>query len=163
MANSHLSHYHYHLYLLLTRNLTRRTTKKNCSQGPMEKISQARFSGPLTLGLSIFVVLPYTLTLIAMTTVCFAISYIVFMRQEIRSLSRYLLIFFLLSLTRTGGWLFLLHLYWNLEGLPLQRSGNIDNPDTDFVQQIFFNSSHWYRDVQKTFCLVPRFKISPVS
>jgi ABC-2 type transport system permease protein len=32
------------------------------------------------------VVLPYIISLLAITVVCFAISYIVFMRQEIRSL-----------------------------------------------------------------------------
>jgi ABC-type transport system involved in multi-copper enzyme maturation permease subunit len=32
------------------------------------------------------VVLPYIITLVAMTVVCFAVSYTVFMRQEIRAL-----------------------------------------------------------------------------
>jgi len=52
----------------------------------LEKISMSRFSGPLELSQSILVVLPYIITLIAISTVCFAISYIVFMRQEIRSI-----------------------------------------------------------------------------
>jgi len=54
--------------------------------GMMEKISLSRFSGPLPLSQSILVVLPYIISLLAITVVCFAISYIVFMRQEIRSL-----------------------------------------------------------------------------
>jgi ABC-type transport system involved in multi-copper enzyme maturation permease subunit len=32
------------------------------------------------------VVLPYIITLIALTAVCFAVSYTIFMRQEIRSI-----------------------------------------------------------------------------
>ncbi|MEE8414877.1 MAG: ABC transporter permease [Desulfobacterales bacterium] len=54
--------------------------------GMMEQISLSRFSGPLPLIQSILVVLPYIISLLAITVVCFAISYIVFMRQEIRSL-----------------------------------------------------------------------------
>jgi len=65
---------------------TRKTTRTVILMGPLEKLSQARFSGPLTLGLSIFVVMPYILLLIAITAICFAISYTIFMRQEIRSL-----------------------------------------------------------------------------
>ena len=53
--------------------------------GPMEKISQERFSGPLPLSQSILVVVPYIISLIAITAICFAVSYAVFMRQEIRS------------------------------------------------------------------------------
>ena len=56
------------------------------SAGPMENLSMARFSGPLPLLQSILIVLPYIISLIALTVVCFAISYTVFMRQEIRSL-----------------------------------------------------------------------------
>jgi ABC-2 type transport system permease protein len=65
---------------------TKRTTQSIVMMGPMERISVARFSGPLALGQSIFLVLPYIISLIAITAICFAISYIVFMRQEIRSL-----------------------------------------------------------------------------
>jgi ABC-2 type transport system permease protein len=52
----------------------------------MESLSMARFAGPLPLVQSILIVLPYIISLIALTVVCFAISYAVFMRQEIRSL-----------------------------------------------------------------------------
>jgi ABC-2 type transport system permease protein len=65
---------------------TRKTTRSIVLMGPMEKISQARFSGPLPLSQSVLVVFPYILSLIAITAICFAISYTVFMRQEIRSL-----------------------------------------------------------------------------
>lgn len=54
--------------------------------GRMESISMARFAGPLPLLQSILIVVPYIISLIAITVICFAISYIVFMRQEIRSL-----------------------------------------------------------------------------
>lgn len=65
---------------------TKRTTQSIVLMGPLERISLARFSGPLALAQSILVVLPYIISLIAITTICFSISYIVFMRQEIRSL-----------------------------------------------------------------------------
>lgn len=78
-----------HLYTDSTGTIidpTRKTTKTVVLMGPLEKISQQRFSGPLALRQSILVVLPYIIFLIAITTICFAISYSVFMRQEIRSL-----------------------------------------------------------------------------
>ena len=65
---------------------TRRTTQSIVLMGPLERISLSRFSGPLALSQSILVVLPYIISLIAITAICFAISYTVFMRQEIRSL-----------------------------------------------------------------------------
>lgn len=55
-------------------------------RGPLESLSMARFAGPLPIGQSILIVAPYIISLIALTVVCFAISYAVFMRQEIRSL-----------------------------------------------------------------------------
>jgi ABC-2 type transport system permease protein len=48
-------------------------------------LSLSRFSGPLPLGQSIIVVLPYIIFLVAITVICFAVSYMVFMRQEVRS------------------------------------------------------------------------------
>jgi ABC-2 type transport system permease protein len=65
---------------------TRKTTRAIVLMGPMERLSSVRFSGPLPLGQSVLVVLPYIICLVAITAVCFAISYAVFMRQEIRSL-----------------------------------------------------------------------------
>lgn len=64
----------------------RKSTRSTIPMGPLEAISMSRFSGPLPLSQSLLVVMPYIITLIAITAVCFAISYIVFMRQEIRSL-----------------------------------------------------------------------------
>lgn len=64
---------------------TRRTTRSLVLMGPVEQLSLARFSGPLPLSQSLLVVLPYLITLVAITAVCFAVSYAVFMRQEIRS------------------------------------------------------------------------------
>ena len=64
----------------------RRTTKAMVQVGMMEQISMSRFAGPLPLSQSILVVLPYIISLIAVSMICFAISYVVFMKQEIRSL-----------------------------------------------------------------------------
>ncbi len=64
----------------------RKSTRSFISVGPLESISMARFSGPLALSQSILIVMPYIISLIAITVICFAVSYTVFMRQEIRSL-----------------------------------------------------------------------------
>ena len=63
----------------------RKTTQSLILMGPFERLSISRFQNPLPLWESIYIVLPHLITLIAMTLVCFAISYAVFMRQEIRS------------------------------------------------------------------------------
>ncbi len=67
-------------------NPMRRTTRPFIQIGRMEQLSLARFAGPLPLTQSILVVFPYIVTLVAITVICFAISYTVFMRQEIRSI-----------------------------------------------------------------------------
>jgi len=64
----------------------RKSTRSLVSVGPMENFSMSRFSGPLPLSQSILIVIPYIISLIAITVICFAVSYTVFMRQEIRSL-----------------------------------------------------------------------------
>ena len=64
----------------------RRSARSIVTLGPMESISISRFSGPLPLGQSVLIVVPYIISLVAITIVCFAVSYTVFMRQEIRSL-----------------------------------------------------------------------------
>jgi ABC-2 type transport system permease protein len=64
----------------------RRTTRMFMHIGRLERLSLERFSGPLPLAQSVLVVSPYLITLVAITILCFAISYTVFMRQEIRSL-----------------------------------------------------------------------------
>jgi ABC-2 type transport system permease protein len=52
--------------------------------GPLEKILSSRFQNPLPLGQSIMIVFPYLTALIAITVICFAVSYLIFMTQEIR-------------------------------------------------------------------------------
>jgi ABC-2 type transport system permease protein len=64
----------------------RKSTRSIVSVGPLENISMSRFSGPLPLSQSILIVIPYLISLVAITIICFAVSYTVFMRQEIRSL-----------------------------------------------------------------------------
>jgi len=64
----------------------RRTTRSFIQMGMIEQMSLARFSGPLPVSQSFMVVLPYTITLIAITSVCFAVPYTVFMRQIICSI-----------------------------------------------------------------------------
>ncbi len=53
--------------------------------GPMEKLSASRFQNPLSLGQSMVVVFPHLVALIAVTLLCFAVSYLVFLLQEIRT------------------------------------------------------------------------------
>jgi len=64
----------------------RKSTRSIVAMGPMESLSMSRFSGPLPLSQSVLIVIPYIISLVAITIICFAVSYIVFMRQEIRSL-----------------------------------------------------------------------------
>lgn len=67
-------------------NPMRRTTRSLIQMGMMEQLSMQRFSGPLPLSQSVLVVLPHIVSLTAVTLLCFAVSFTVFMRQEIRSL-----------------------------------------------------------------------------
>ncbi|MBW1721964.1 MAG: ABC transporter permease [Deltaproteobacteria bacterium] len=53
--------------------------------GPIEKILAERFQRPLSLGQSLLVVFPHLVALVALSLICFAISYLVFMKQEIRT------------------------------------------------------------------------------
>jgi len=64
----------------------RKSTRSTLPVGPLEAISMTRFSGPLPLAQSLLVVMPHIVSLVAITAVCFALSYAIFMRQEIRSL-----------------------------------------------------------------------------
>ncbi len=64
----------------------RKSARSTLMIGPMAAISMSRFSGPLPLGQSLLIVMPFIIALIALTAICFAVSYTVFMRQEIRSL-----------------------------------------------------------------------------
>ncbi len=63
----------------------RKTTRSIVMMGPMEELLSSRFQNPLPLGQSLIVVFPYITALIAITLICFAISYLVFMLQEIRT------------------------------------------------------------------------------
>lgn len=77
------------LYTVATTTIIdpmRKSARSIVTMGPMESISISRFSGPLPLGQSVLIVVPYIISLIAITVICFALSYTVFMRQEIRSL-----------------------------------------------------------------------------
>jgi ABC-2 type transport system permease protein len=51
----------------------------------MEQISSSRFQNPLSLGQSLVVVYPHLVALIALSLICFAASYWIFMMQEIRT------------------------------------------------------------------------------
>ena len=76
------------LYSEATKTLIdpmRKTTRSFVLMGPMEELLSARFQNPLSLGQSIIVVFPHMTALIAITLICFAISYAVFMVQEIRT------------------------------------------------------------------------------
>ena len=61
-----------------------RKTTRSVLLNPMEELLASRFQNPLRLGQSILIVFPHVTTLIAITLICFAISYLVFMLQEIR-------------------------------------------------------------------------------
>ena len=61
------------------------TTKSLVLRGPWEQILSARFQNPLSLGQSLSVVIPFVVALVAITLIFFAISYTVFMVQEIRT------------------------------------------------------------------------------
>lgn len=63
----------------------RKSTQSIVLVGPMESISMARFDNPLPLDQSLLVVAPHLMMLLAMTVTCFGLSYVIFMRQEIRA------------------------------------------------------------------------------
>jgi len=63
----------------------RKTTRSAVLMGPMEELLSSRFQNPLPLGQSILVIFPHLTALIALTLICFAISYVIFMVQEIRT------------------------------------------------------------------------------
>ncbi len=63
----------------------RKTTQSLLLMGPMERLSISRFQNPLPFIESIYIVFPHLISLIAITLVFFAVTYAVFMRQEVRS------------------------------------------------------------------------------
>ncbi|WP_420908795.1 ABC transporter permease [Brevibacillus humidisoli] len=92
-AGSLLSHQQFVGYLLrlspsqlFTEATTTMLTPSVRSLGPltMEQIYGA-IPSPLPLGQSLLLIWPHTIGLIAATMVCFGLSYVLFMRQEIRS------------------------------------------------------------------------------
>jgi len=62
-----------------------RQTTKLVFVGPMEQLSMLRFQNPLPLLQSLLIVLPHLISLVAITVLCFGICYLIFMRQEIRT------------------------------------------------------------------------------
>jgi len=64
---------------------TRKTARSIVLMGPMEQLSAARFQGPLALWQSLVVVYPQIVALIAVSLITFAVSYTLFMVQEIRT------------------------------------------------------------------------------
>jgi len=66
-------------------NPMRKTTRSFVLMGPLEEHLSERFRRPLALSQSIYIVIPHIISLIAITFICFGVSYAVFMRQEIRS------------------------------------------------------------------------------
>jgi ABC-2 type transport system permease protein len=63
-----------------------RQTTKLVFVGPMEQLSMLRFQNPLPLLQSLLIVLPHLISIVAITVLCFGICYLVFMRQEIRTI-----------------------------------------------------------------------------
>jgi len=64
---------------------TRKTTRGVILMGPLERLSLSRFQNPLPLLQSVIIVAPYLITIVAITFLCFGVCYLVFMRQEIRT------------------------------------------------------------------------------
>ncbi len=62
----------------------KKTTRSAVLMGPMEELLSSRFQNPLPLGQSILVIFPHLTALVAITLICFAISYVIFMVQEVR-------------------------------------------------------------------------------
>ena len=65
---------------------TRKTTRGVVFVGPLERLSLSRFQTPLPVLQSLIIVAPYLISIIAITFVCFGVCYLVFMRQEIRTI-----------------------------------------------------------------------------
>lgn len=63
----------------------RKTTRALILMGPLERLSMSRFQSPLPLLESMMIVIPHLISIVAITFLCFGICYLVFMRQEIRT------------------------------------------------------------------------------
>lgn len=64
----------------------RKTTRGLILMGPLERLSISRFQNPLPLEESILIVIPHLISIVAITLLCFGICYLIFMRQEIRTI-----------------------------------------------------------------------------
>jgi ABC-2 type transport system permease protein len=64
----------------------RKTTQSLILMGPLERLSMSRFQNPLPLLQSLFIVVPHLVSIVAITFLCFGICYLIFMRQEIRTI-----------------------------------------------------------------------------
>ena len=64
---------------------TRKTTRGLVMVGPLERLSLSRFQNPLPLLQSLIIVGWYLIAIVAITFLCFGVCYLVFMRQEIRT------------------------------------------------------------------------------
>ncbi len=64
---------------------TRKTIKGVVFVGPLERLSLSRFQNPLPLLQSLIMVWPFLVSIVAITFLCFGVCYLVFMRQEIRT------------------------------------------------------------------------------
>jgi ABC-2 type transport system permease protein len=64
---------------------TRKTTQALILMGPLERLSLSRFQNPLPLLQSLLIVIPHLISIVAITILCFGVCYLVFMRQEIRT------------------------------------------------------------------------------
>jgi ABC-2 type transport system permease protein len=64
----------------------RKTTQALILMGPLERLSLSRFQNPLPLLQSLFIVIPHLISIVAITFLCFGVCYLVFMRQEIRTI-----------------------------------------------------------------------------
>ncbi len=63
----------------------RSTTRSLLLIGPMERLSLSRFQSPLPFSESMLIVAPHLVSLLALTVLCFAVCYVAFLRQEVRS------------------------------------------------------------------------------
>lgn len=63
----------------------RKTTRSIVQMSRIERISASRFQNPLPLAQSLIVVFPHMTALVAITLICFAVSYSAFMLQEVRT------------------------------------------------------------------------------
>ena len=66
--------------------LRRTVNPMGMQMGMRAQLSIKRFAGPLPLFQSFLIVAPYIFYLIAITIIVFIITYVVFMKQEIRSI-----------------------------------------------------------------------------